>query len=167
MHIQGRAETLAILTKGRGGAGMQWTASLIWLIAFVVLVVIEIITLGLTTIWFAGGAIIALIASLFGAPIWLQGTLFVVISVLLLVSTRPIAMKHFNRKMVPTNVDSVPGEIGVVSVDIDNIAATGTIMLKGMEWTARTESDEVKIPKGAKVKVLRVEGVKAIVEQIS
>ena len=88
-------------------------------------------------------------------------------SVLLLVFTRPIAAKHFNKKMVATNVDSVPGETGVVSVDIDNVAATGTVMLKGMEWTARTESDDVKIEKGAKVRVLRVEGVKVIVAPVA
>ena len=145
----------------------------VWLVVFIVMVVIEIITLGLTTIWFAGGALVALIVSLFNAPLVAQIAVFIVVSVLLLIFTRPIAAKHFNKKMVATNVDSVPGEIGVVSVDIDNVmvehqlSATGTVMIKGMEWTARTESDEVKIEKDTKVKVLRVEGVKVIVEPVA
>ena len=148
----------------KGGAGMQTTMAFIWLAVFVVMVVIEIATLGLTTIWFAGGALVALIISLFNPPVAVQIAVFIVVSVVLLIFTRPIAAKHFNKKMVATNVDSVPGETGIVSVDIDNVAATGTVMIKGMEWTARTESDDVKIVKGAKVKVLRVEGVKVIVE---
>ncbi|MCR5597461.1 MAG: NfeD family protein [Lachnospiraceae bacterium] len=143
---------------------MQTTMAFIWLAVFVVMVVIEIATLGLTTIWFAGGALVALIISLFNPPVAVQIAVFIVVSVVLLIFTRPIAAKHFNKKMVATNVDSVPGEIGIVSVNIDNIAATGTVMIKGMEWTARTESDDLKIEKGAKVKVLRVEGVKVIVE---
>lgn len=147
-----------------GGAGMQTTMAFIWLAVFVVMVVTEIATLGLTTIWFAGGALVALIISLFNPPVAVQIAVFIVVSVVLLIFTRPIAAKHFNKKMVATNVDSVPGEIGIVSVNIDNIAATGTVMIKGMEWTARTESDDLKIEKGAKVKVLRVEGVKVIVE---
>ncbi len=150
-----------------GGAGMQITMAFIWLAVFVVMVVIEIATLGLTTIWFAGGALVALIISLFNPPVAVQIAVFIVVSVVLLIFTRPIAAKHFNKKMVATNVDSVPGEIGIVSVNIDNIAATGTVMIKGMEWTARTESDDVKIEKGAKVKVLRVEGVKVIVEPVT
>ena len=151
----------------KGGAGMQTTMAFIWLAVFVVMVVIEIATLGLTTIWFAGGALVALIISLFNPPVAVQIAVFIVVSVVLLIFTRPIAAKHFNKKMVATNVDSVPGEIGIVSVNIDNIAATGTVMIKGMEWTARTESDDVKIEKGAKVKVLRVEGVKVIVEPVT
>ncbi len=140
------------------------TMAFVWLAVFIVMVVIEIATLGLTTIWFAGGALVALIISLFNPPVAVQIAVFIVVSVVLLIFTRPIAAKHFNKKMVATNVDSVPGEIGIVSVNIDNIAATGTVMIKGMEWTARTESDDLKIEKGAKVKVLRVEGVKVIVE---
>ena len=146
---------------------MFQTMAFVWLAVFVVTVVIEIATLGLTTIWFAGGALVALIISLFNPPVAVQIAVFIVVSVVLLIFTRPIATKHFNKKMVATNVDSVPGEIGIVSVNIDNIAATGTVMIKGMEWTARTESDDVKIEKGAKVKVLRVEGVKVIVEPVT
>ena len=143
---------------------MFQTMAFVWLAVFVVTVVIEIATLGLTTIWFAGGALVALIISLFNPPVAVQIAVFIVVSVVLLIFTRPIATKHFNKKMVATNVDSVPGETGIVSMNIDNIAATGTVMIKGMEWTARTESDDLKIEKGAKVKVLRVEGVKVIVE---
>lgn len=146
---------------------MFQTMAFVWLAVFVVMVVIEIATLGLTTIWFAGGALVALIISLFNPPVAVQIAVFIVVSVVLLIFTRPIAAKHFNKKMVATNVDSVPGEIGIVSVNIDNIAATGTVMIKGMEWTARTESDDVKIEKGVKVKVLRVEGVKVIVEPVT
>ena len=136
----------------------------IWVIVFLVLMVLELISMGLTTIWFAGGAVIALILSAFDAPIAAQVIAFLVVSTLLLYFTRPIAQKYFNKNRTNTNVESVPGQVGIVTADIDNIAATGTVSLNGMDWTARSKEAEGKIAKGTKVRVLEVQGVKLIVE---
>ncbi len=140
------------------------TMPVIWVIVFVVLMIFELISMGLTTIWFAGGAVVALILSAFDVPIAVQVIVFLAVSTLLLYFTRPIAQKYFNRHRTNTNVESVPGQIGIVTVDIDNIAATGTVALNGMEWTARSSETEGKIAKGTKVRVLEVQGVKLIVE---
>lgn len=83
---------------------------IIWLVILAVLVVIEIITLGLTTIWFAGGALVALVVSLLGGPVWLQILLFLIVSVVLLIFTRPLAVRYMNKNQQKTNVDSIPGK---------------------------------------------------------
>lgn len=140
------------------------TMPVIWVIVFLVLMVLELISMGLTTIWFAGGAVVALVLSAFNAPIVAQVIVFLVVSTLLLYFTRPIAQKYFNKNRVNTNVESMPGQIGIVTVDIDNIAATGTVSLNGMDWTARSKEPEGTIAKGTKVRVLEVQGVKLIVE---
>ena len=140
------------------------TMPIIWVIVFLVLMVLELISMGLTTIWFAGGAVVALVLSAFDAPIVAQVIVFLVVSTLLLYFTRPIAQKYFNKNRVNTNVESMPGQIGIVTVDIDNIAATGTVSLNGMDWTARSKEPEGTIAKGTKVRVLEVQGVKLIVE---
>ena len=136
----------------------------IWVIVFLVLMVLELISMGLTTIWFAGGAVVALVMSAFDAPIIAQIIAFLVVSTLLLYFTRPIAQKYFNKNRVNTNVESMPGQIGIVTVAIDNIAATGTVSINGMDWTARAKEQEGTIEKGTKVRVLDVQGVKLIVE---
>ena len=136
---------------------------IIWLIILAVLVDIEIITLGLTTIWFAGGALAALVVSLLGGPVWLQILLFLAVSVVLLVFTRPLAVRYMNKNQQKTNVDSIPGKTGVVVETIDNLKAEGQVMLDGMVWTAKSESGDT-IEEGKVVKVLAVEGVKLIVE---
>ena len=140
------------------------TMPVIWVIVFLVLMVLELISMGLTTIWFAGGAVVALVLSAFNAPIAAQVIVFLVVSTLLLYFTRPIAQKYFNKNRVNTNVESMPGQIGIVTADIDNIAATGTVSLNGMDWTARSKEPEGTIAKGTKVRVLEVQGVKLIVE---
>lgn len=136
---------------------------IIWLVILAVLVVIEIITLGLTTIWFAGGALAALVVSLLGGPLWLQILLFLGISVVLLVFTRPLAVRYMNKNQQKTNVDSIPGKTGVVIQAIDNLKAEGQVMVDGTSWTARSKNGDV-IREGEVVKVLAVQGVKLIVE---
>ena len=140
------------------------TMPVIWVIVFLVLMVLELISMGLTTIWFAGGAVVALVLSAFDVPIAVQVIVFLAVSTLLLYFTRPIAQKYFNKNRVNTNVESMPGQIGIVTADIDNIAATGTVSLNGMDWTARSREPEGTIAKGTKVRVLEVQGVKLIVE---
>ncbi|MCI6432399.1 MAG: NfeD family protein [Oliverpabstia sp.] len=136
-----------------------------WLAIVIVLLVIEIATLGLTTIWFAGGALVACIAALLHANIWVQIVLFLVISVLLLFFTRPLAIRYMNKDRTKTNVDSMVGKEAVVTEAIDNLKAQGVVQVNGLEWTARSEESQEVIPKGAIVEVGRVDGVKLIVRK--
>lgn len=137
--------------------------SVVWLVLMVVLLIVEAATAGLTCIWFALGALAALIAALFDAAVWLQVVWFLVVSILTLWLTRPLALKYLNSRKVATNADRVVGAEGVVSEDIDNIAGTGAVKLDGKEWTARSESG-MGISKDAIVIVKRIEGVKLIVD---
>jgi len=136
---------------------------LIWLGILAVLLVIEAITAGLTTIWFAGGALIAAIASYVG--VMAQILLFLCISLVLLIFTRPVAMKYFNKETIQTNANSLIGKKAVVIQDIDNLAQTGQVRINDIEWTARTADDSQKIGKGAVVLIEEIRGVKLIVKQ--
>ncbi len=138
--------------------------SMCWLALVVIFILIELATMGLTTIWFAGGAIAAFIASILGANLVVQVIVFLAVSILLLVFTRPFAEKYINKDKVRTNVDSLIGKRAVVTQDIDNLNATGEAMVEGKEWMVRTEDDSLKIPKGSTVVIRRVSGVKLIVE---
>lgn len=137
---------------------------LFWLIAIVVLVILEAATVGLVTIWFAGGALVALIAASLGAPVWLQFVLFLVVSAAMLLGLRPFAKKLTRGRDFATNVDSNIGKAAVVIEPIDNLRGTGRVMIGSVDWTARSEDGSV-IDKGEKVRVLRVEGVKVCVER--
>ena len=137
--------------------------SVVWLVLMVVLLIVEAATAGLTCIWFALGALAALIAALFDAAVWLQVVWFLVVSILTLWLTRPLALKYLNSRKVATNADRVVGAEGVVSEDIDNIAGTGAVKLDGKGWTAGSGSGAL-IEKGAVVIVKRIEGVKLIVD---
>lgn len=136
-----------------------------WLILLIILVAVEIATMGLTTIWFAGGAFVAIIAAAFNAPLYVQITLFLIVSVVLLLFTRPIAMKYFNKDRIRTNAESLIGRQAVVTEDIDNLPATGSVSINGQEWTARCVMDGIKIPKGTVVIIRAISGVKLIVEE--
>lgn len=137
-----------------------------WLVALAVLLVIEIITLGLTTIWFAGGALVAFVLSLFGVPWLAQIAVFLVVSILLLIFTRPALEKKINKDRIKTNVNSITGKEGKVTETIDNFNQKGTIILNGLEWTARSSKDDITIPAGARVIVDEVKGVKVFVSQL-
>lgn len=135
-----------------------------WLIVVVVMAVIEIITLGLTTIWFAGGALVAFIANIVGADLVIQIILFVVVSVLLLALTRPLAVEYLNKGRIRTNAESLLGRIAVVIQEIDNVNAQGQVSIDGQEWTARATEGE-KIPKDALVEIMEISGVKLMVRK--
>lgn len=135
-----------------------------WLILLILCIGIEVLTLGLTTIWFAGGALVAIFANLLHAPIFVQVILFFVVSLLLLFFTRPIAVKYFNKDRVKTNVESMVGRQAIVTGEIDNLKAAGQVTVNGQEWTARSWDEKVKIPVGAVVTVRAINGVKLIVE---
>ncbi|MDR0220457.1 MAG: NfeD family protein [Lachnospiraceae bacterium] len=137
-----------------------------WLVLFVIFVLIEAVTLGLATIWFAGGALIAtLVAVGFPGLIWLQVLLFLVVSILLLYFTRPIAVKYFNKDRVKTNVESYIGREVIVISEIDNLQGIGQVRLGGQEWSARTASDDDVMEVGAVGIVKAVDGVKLIIEE--
>ena len=144
---------------------MDLNMTVLWLAILVVLVVIELLTMGLTTIWFAGCALVATIASLFGAPLALQVILFLAASALLLYFTRPIAVKYFNKDRVRTNAESLVGRQAIVISEIDNLQGIGQVNVGGMEWSARTRVDGVKLPVGTVTTILAINGVKLIVEE--
>lgn len=135
-----------------------------WLAIVVVMAIIEIITLGLTTIWFAGGALVAFIASLFGAGFVIQVVLFVAVSVTLLAATRPLAVKYLNKNMESTNAESLIGKLAVVKEEIDNLNARGHVSVNGQEWTARAVEEKV-IPEGVTVEIVEISGVKLLVKE--
>ncbi len=143
-------------------------AALYWLIAIAVLLLIEILTLGLTTIWFAGGALTAFLIALAQGSFYLQMAAFIVVSFVLLLFTRPVALRYFNNARTKTNVDAVIGAEGRVLEEINNFKQTGRVDVNGQEWTARQAvqgSPEESIPAGALVIVDQVSGVKLLVKQ--
>lgn len=143
---------------------MNW-AAIIWFSLLLVLLVVEAACpIHLVSIWFAAGAFVAMLASFFGAAVWLQVLLFLVVSSALVVLLWPFIKKFLNPKLTKTNVDAIVGSEGYVTTDIDNISATGQVKLGAMEWTARSTSGK-SIPKGTLVRVDRIEGVKVYVSK--
>lgn len=147
-----------------GILGIHFSPMILWLVAMLVLLAFEVVTPNLTTIWFALGALAALISSLFGAPTWLQWVWFLLVSILTLVCTRPLVKKYVNSKTQPTNADMVIGATCVVMEPIDNVRGTGSVAVAGKTWTARSANGEVFAP-GERVVALRIEGVKLIVTE--
>ena len=139
---------------------------IVWLVLLLLFAVSEAVTVGLTSIWFAAGALAALIAALLGGPLWIQLTLFLAVSLLCLLAVRPLARRHLNNSVVPTNADRVIGAQAQVTEDIDNIHGKGAVIIRGMTWSARSE-DGGPITAGTMVRVLHIEGVKVFVEPIA
>ncbi len=139
--------------------------SIWWLGFMVVLLLIEIATMGLTTIWFAGGAFAAFIVSLAGGQLWLQVVVFLGVSILLLIFTRPLAVHYINKNAVRTNADSLIGQTGIVTEEISNLEGRGQVQIQGQIWTARSEKDGNQILEGEKVVVEKISGVKLIVRR--
>lgn len=135
-----------------------------WLIIFVVLLIIEIVTLGLTTIWFAGGALAAFLAGVIGFGVTVQVIVFLAVSVVLLIVTRPLAVKYFNQERQKTNAESLIGLQGIVLEDIDTLKAQGRVEVNGQEWSAKTDEAEGRISKDAVVTIEGIQGVKLIVK---
>lgn len=135
-----------------------------WLLLAAIFIVIELVSLGLTSIWFAGGAFVAAIAAVAGANMVVQVVLFAIVSIVLVVLTRPLAMKHLNNKTEKTNVEGLIGMNAVVLQEINNLQETGQAKINGMEWTARAKDNKDVIPVGTVVKIVEIQGVKLIVE---
>lgn len=136
-----------------------------WLILLIICIGIELPTMGLTTIWFAGGALVAIFAAVIGAPIWLQAVIFIVVSLLLLFFTRPVAVKYFNKDRVKTNVESMVGRQAIVISEVDNLQGIGQVTVGGQEWSARSADDHVTIAVGAVATVVAINGVKLVIRE--
>lgn len=145
--------------------GVKFMVSLCWLIVLALLLAIEIATLGLTTVWFAGGALIGFIASLLGVDFWIQMVLFILVSLLLLFFTRPVAVKHLNKSRVKTNYEGLIGKVVKITERVDNDNQTGEALVNGQEWTVRSETDGVIYEPGTKVRIVNIVGVKLIVTE--
>ena len=132
---------------------------MMWLGILVLLVIVEALTYGLTTIWFAGGALVAALACYLGAGVMVQLLLFFAVSLVLLFVTRPLALKYMKKDMPKTNVNSLIGRTAIVTEEIDNLAQKGKVKLYDVEWMARTKEDGVIVPLGAVVEIKEVNGV--------
>ena len=136
-----------------------------WLMLLIILIIVEFATMALTTVWFAGGALAAAIVAGLGGKVWLQVVVFLAVSLILLFSTRPIAVKYFNRDRVKTNSEALIGMQAIVISEINNLEGIGQVTVGGQEWSARSTDDSVKIDVGAVVYIRSISGVKLIVEE--
>ena len=141
---------------------MNW-AAIIWFCLVVGFLIVEgACPLHLVSVWFAAGALTAMLAAMLSAPVWLQILLFLVVSAALLAAMWPIVRRFLKPNLQKTNVDAIVGSQGRVTAAIDNVAAQGQVKLGPMEWTARSTSGE-PIAEDTLVTVDRIEGVKAFV----
>jgi len=143
----------------------EWLPSVIWLALLILFAVVEAVTVGLVSIWFAAGALAGLLSTFFTDNVWLQAGVFLLTSAVTLALARPLTRKFFTPRQIHTNADRVIGREAVVSEAIDDLRGAGAVKVGGTEWTARTGTG-VTIPVGATVKVLRIDGVKLIVEPV-
>ena len=145
---------------------MNW-AAYIWLGLMALFLIVEAVcALHLVSIWFAAGALVAAVAALLNAAVWLQVLLFLAVSCVILALMWPFVKKFLNPGLQKTNIDTVIGSEGLVTADIDNLEARGQVKLGGMEWTARSASGE-PIPTGTRIRVDRIEGVKVFVTPVT
>ena len=139
---------------------------LLWLVIAILFVVVEISTVTLTSIWFAAGALAALVVAMFNGGTVLQIVVFILVTIVMLFATRPWAKKFVNGKKVRTNVDRVIGEEVCVKERVSNLDQTGMAVVNGQEWTVRTVNDKEIIEQGELVRIIRISGVKLIVERV-
>ncbi len=136
-----------------------------WLALLIILLIIEIITVGLTSIWAAGGALAALILNILGIPLAGQVVVFFVVTFVLLYFTRPFAVKFINTQRVKTNYEGIIGKTIRIAETVDNINQTGMAVVNGQEWTVRAEKDEEILAPDTLAKVVNISGVKLIVRK--
>ena len=137
-----------------------------WLVVIVLFIAVEVNTMALTTIWFAGGAVAAFLAAVAGLTIKTQLVLFLIVSLVLLIFTRPFAMKFVNKGTVNTNAMDLIGKKARVTAEINNQLSKGAAVVNGQEWTARAAEEEAVIPEGEIVLIREIRGVKLIVDRI-
>lgn len=143
----------------------EYAMLIFWVVLLILLIIVEAVTAQMVTIWFAAGAAAAIVAELLGAQVWLQWVVFIAVSAVALVATRPIVRKLTKTRVQPTNADRCIGQTAVVTEEIDNIAAKGQVNVNGVIWTARSSNGSV-IGKDEKVTVEKIDGVKLIVKTI-
>lgn len=136
-----------------------------WLGLLVLLLIVEIVTVGLTTIWFVAGCIVAIIAYELGFGLPVQIALFLIVSFLLLYFTRPLAMRYLNASRIKTNYEGIIGKVVKLQERVDNVEETGKTIVNGVDWTVRTEKDGMILEEGTLAKVVGISGVKLIVEE--
>lgn len=139
--------------------------TLVWFILFVIFVAAEIVTAGaLVSIWFCFGALAAMFAAMAGTSFTIQMVIFIAVSVVLLIFTKPFAKKLLNGRIEATNAPALIGKYGIVTEEINNIEAAGAVKIDGKIWTARSSDEREIIKEGAEVKILDIQGVKLIVK---
>ncbi|MDY2627432.1 MAG: NfeD family protein [Lachnospiraceae bacterium] len=136
-----------------------------WLLICVLLIGIELATMGLTTIWFAAGSLAAFAAANLGGNLFVQLLVLIAVSLILLYFTRPVAVKYLNSRTVKTNVESLVGRIAVVTEDINNVENKGQASVNGQIWTARSTDDQIRFVQGEQVEIMEIRGVKLIVKK--
>ncbi len=141
------------------------TNTMVWLAAMIILIIIEIITVGLTTIWFAIGALVAIIISMLGGGIILQLTVFLLVSLGMLIFTRPLAIRYINNSRTRTNYEGIIGKVVRITQDVDNIAGQGRAVVNGQEWAVRSVDERCKLTAGSLAKVVDIKGVRLVVEK--
>ncbi len=141
------------------------TNTMVWLAVMIILIIIEIITVGLTTIWFAIGALVAIIISMLGGGIILQLTVFLLVSLGMLIFTRPLAIRYINNSRTRTNYEGIIGKVVRITQDVDNIAGQGRAVVNGQEWAVRSVDERCKITAGSLAKVVDIKGVRLVVEK--
>lgn len=146
---------------------MVMSMTIIWLVVAIVLGVVELMTLGLISIWFAIGAVAAMLASIAGGNIWTQLIVFIVVSGAILFSVRPIAAKYINSNVKKTNIDALVGRKLIAKTDIDNLKGIGKVDMDGSTWLAASTDDNVTIHAGEEVVITKVVGAKLIVERVN
>ena len=160
-----KGETMAdFLLFLSGNNAQAWLYA--WLGIGIIALVVELITIGLTSIWVVGGAVAALLINIIGCPVWLQVIVFFVVTFLLLYFTRPWAIKYINRNKSATNADSAIGQQVRVLERVDNMRETGKAMFNGLEWTARSVGDET-FEVDEMAEVVEISGVKLILKKVS
>lgn len=143
-----------------------WLPSAVWLALLILFAVVEALTVGLASIWFAAGALVALLSTYFTANIWLQIVLFFLVSAVTMILVRPLTRKYLEPRVSPTNADRILGAAATVTQEVDNLKGTGTVQVGTMPWSARSEDGRV-LAVGEQVTVLRIEGVKLFVAPVS
>lgn len=140
--------------------------AIVWLVLLILFLVVEAAcAVHLVSIWFAAGSLAALAVYFLHGPLWLQITVFLVVSAVLLTALWPLTKKFLNPRITKTNVDSVIGSTGYVTIPVDNMKAEGQVKLGAMVWTARSTSGD-PIPQGTLVRADRIEGVKVFVTPV-
>lgn len=140
--------------------------AIFWIALIIILCIIELMTVGLTTIWFAGGALAALVLDLVKAPVWLQIVVFFIVALIMLFFTRPWAIKYLKPRQVKTNYEELIGKQARVTELVDNQTGTGAAVVNGQTWTARAAQDGTQIPVDTITEITDIQGVKLFLKPI-